>query len=151
MNQRPIGSHPTRPQDGTYLIPNDLILGRASNHVPQGPFLERCSQNHRFDFLQMLTKQFWVRWSREVFPNLVIQPKWHVEKRELMKGDVVLVQENNMIRGEWKMAVVTEPVRSDDGKIRKVLLSYRDARSSNTNIIISRPIQRLIVLVAVDE
>ena len=151
VNQRPIGSHPTSPEDGTYLTPNDLMLGRASNHVPQGPFQERTSQNHRFDFLQKLTKQFWVRWIREVFPNLIIQPKWHVERRDLKKGDVVLVQDSNVVRGEWRMAIVTEPIRSEDGKIRKALLSYKDTRSNNTKVTISRPIQKLIVLVPADE
>ena len=28
VNQRLIGSHPSTPEDGTYLYPNDLILGR---------------------------------------------------------------------------------------------------------------------------
>ena len=40
VNQRPIGRSPTQPDDGTYLCPNDLLLGRASSHVPQGPFKE---------------------------------------------------------------------------------------------------------------
>ena len=127
------------------------MLGIASNHVPQGPFQERTSQNHRFDFLQKLTKQFWVRWIREVFPNLIIQPKWHVERRDLKKADVVLVQDSNIVRGEWRMEIVTEPIRSEDGKIRKALLSYKDNRTNNTKVTISRPIQKLIVLVPADE
>ena len=150
VNQRPIGSHPTNPDEGTYLTPNDLILGRASNYVPQGPFQVRTSQRYRLDFIQQITNQFSKRWVREVFPKLVIQPKWHAEKGELKQGDIVLVADNNAVRGEWKMAIVTDPIRSEDGKIRKALLSYRDKRSDNKKISISRPIQRLIVLVPVD-
>ena len=30
VNERPIGRHPTSPDDGTYLCPNDLLLGRAT-------------------------------------------------------------------------------------------------------------------------
>ena len=41
VNQRPIGVHPSRPEDGSYICPNDLILGRSSVKVPQGPFQER--------------------------------------------------------------------------------------------------------------
>ena len=38
VNQRPIGRIPNDPDDGTYLCPNDILLGRASSTVPQGPF-----------------------------------------------------------------------------------------------------------------
>ena len=38
VNQRPIGRNPSQPDDDTYLCPNDLLLGRASSNVPQGPF-----------------------------------------------------------------------------------------------------------------
>ena len=88
---------------------------------------------------------------REVFPQLIIQPKWHVEKRDLKKGDVVLVQDSNVVWGEWKMAIVTEPIPSSDGKIRKAVLSYRDNRSDKKNIDITRPVQRLIILVAAED
>ena len=38
VNQRPIGRIPSDPDDGSYLCPNDMLLGRASSTVPQGPF-----------------------------------------------------------------------------------------------------------------
>ena len=38
MNERPIGRHPTSIDDGTYLSPNDLLLGRSTSRVPSGPF-----------------------------------------------------------------------------------------------------------------
>ena len=38
VNQRPIGRVPSDPDDGAYLCPNDVLLGRASSRVPQGPF-----------------------------------------------------------------------------------------------------------------
>ena len=33
-----IGRHPTMPEDGTYLCPNDLLLGRHTSRIPSGPF-----------------------------------------------------------------------------------------------------------------
>ena len=50
VNQRPIGRHPSHPDEESYLCPNDLILGRASTHVPQGPFKDRSNVKHRLDF-----------------------------------------------------------------------------------------------------
>ena len=43
VNQPPIGSHPSTPEDGTYLCPNDLNSGRSSTHAPQRPLNERVT------------------------------------------------------------------------------------------------------------
>ena len=67
VNQRPIGRNPTNPDDGSYLCPNDLLLGRASPNVPQGPFQERTSQQFRFDYIQKVVESFWKKWTRDYF------------------------------------------------------------------------------------
>ena len=149
INQRPIGTHPSHPDNGVYLSPNDLLLGRATASVPQGPFQDRCSNQYRFDFVQRIVSAFWKRWSREVFPNLVIYPKWHTERRNVKKGDVVLMQDANCLRGKWKMAIVTSANPSGDGKVRHVTIKYKS--SENIEIQVERPVQRLILLVPVDE
>ena len=145
VNERPIGVHPSSPEEGVYLCPNDLLLGRTTNKVPQGPFRERTSDKYRFDFLESIVKAFWKKWIREVFPNMLIQPKWHTEQRNCRKGDVVLVQDLNSVRGQWKMALVEEAIISMDGKVRRVLLSYKSP--DNTRITVERPVQKLIILV----
>jgi len=148
VNQRPIGILPTTPNDGTYLCPNDLLLGRASSKIPQGPFKERTSKAHRMDFIQSIVSAFWKRWTREVFPNLVLQPKWHTERRNLQKGDVVLVQDSNAVRGRWKMALVKEPLLSEDSKVRRVKIAYRTPEGCDQQV--ERAVQRLILLAPVD-
>lgn len=44
INQHPIGRIPNDSDDGSYLCPNDMLLGRASAQVPQGPFKARHQQ-----------------------------------------------------------------------------------------------------------
>ena len=46
INERPIGRHPTSPDDGTYLCPNDLLLGRSTARVPSGPFKFTYNPQH---------------------------------------------------------------------------------------------------------
>ena len=58
VNERPIGNHPSDPSDAVYLCPNDLLLGRASSSIPQGPFQERTSRKYRFDFTQQIVSAF---------------------------------------------------------------------------------------------
>jgi len=48
VNERPIGRHPTEPEDGSYLSPNHLLLGRATSRVPAGPFKEPTNLKKRF-------------------------------------------------------------------------------------------------------
>ena len=40
VNQLSVGHFPNDPDDGAYLCPNDMLSGRASLQVPQGPFRE---------------------------------------------------------------------------------------------------------------
>ena len=147
VNQRPIGRKPTGPEEGSYLSPNDLLLGRSTNHVPQGPFAESSSMKQRMQFLQEIVNRFWKQWSREVFPNMVIEPKWHTGKRDVQKGDVVLIQDSNTVRGEWKMGRVTQILESKDGRVRNVEVKYING---STEMKVKRPVQRLIVIVPKD-
>ncbi|XP_068735751.1 uncharacterized protein [Montipora capricornis] len=49
VNQRPIGRIPNYPDDGSYICPNDILLGRASSEIPQGPFKETNNPCHRWN------------------------------------------------------------------------------------------------------
>ena len=148
VNQRPIGKNPLTPNDGTYLCPNDLLLGRSTNQVPQGPFIEKSSTSQRLRFLQEIVNCFWKRWSREVFPNLVVEPKWHTERRNVRVGDVVMVQDSNVVRGEWKMGVIQSIMESGDGRVRNVEVAYKNGA---TNVRVRRAVQRLIVIVPFED
>ena len=75
-------------------------------------------------------------------------PKWHTEHRNIKSGDVVLVQDSNLVRGEWRKALVVKSIISGDDRVRHVIIEYT---SGNTKIKVERPVQRLIVLVPVDE
>ena len=144
VNQRPIGRNPLTPHDGTYLCPNDLLLGRSSNKAPQGPFEEYSSAKKRLNFIQEIVSRFWKKWTREIFPNLVVEPKWHTEQRNLEVNDVVMIQDANPIRGEWTLGVVEEIADSKDGRVRNVIVMYKNG---DTPMRVRRAVQRLIVIV----
>lgn len=59
MNERPIGLKPGMDLElGTYLCPNDLILGRASNHVPCGIWKDSFDAQ-KMDYVQNVVNTFW--------------------------------------------------------------------------------------------
>ena len=107
VNERPIGVHSNQIDDN-YLSPNDLLLGRASTHVPSGPFDESCSNRRRYLFVQSIVKTFWRKWLRDFCPSLLVKQKWHSQKRNIQVGDIVLIKDLNAVRGEWRRAQVVK-------------------------------------------
>ena len=120
VNQRPIGRIPNDPDDGSYLCPNDMLLGRASSAVPQGPFKETNNPRHRVEFLQKIIDSFWKRWTRDVFPLLVPRRKWNTERRNVRVDDVVMVADHNAVRGNWCIGRIVQVFPDSDGRIRNV-------------------------------
>ncbi|XP_071481170.1 uncharacterized protein [Diadema antillarum] len=120
VNQRPIGRIPTDPDDGNYLCPNDMLLGRASSDVAQGPFRETRNPRHRVEFIQRIVDTFWHRWTRDVLPLLAPRQKWHVDRRNVRVDDVAMMADANAVRGKWTIARVIQVYPGPDGKVRNV-------------------------------
>ena len=75
LNERPIGRHPREVDDGAYLCPNDLLLGRISRRAPSGPWNRGSSLTRRYEFIQTLVDAFWRKWTRDHFPITDRVPK----------------------------------------------------------------------------
>ena len=155
MNERPIGAHPTDPNEGSYLSPNHLLLGRATARVPSGPFKEATMNRHRFELVQQIIDSFWKRWIRDYFPTLMVRSKWHTEKRNVRVGDIVIVQESNMIRGKWRLAKVSKVFPGEDGLVRNVVVHYKNLGENESRHTysganyteIKRAVQKIVVLI----
>ncbi|CAC5382020.1 unnamed protein product [Mytilus coruscus] len=133
LNERPIGTSTSDPNEGTYLCPNDLILGRASSNVPVGNWDE--SDN---------------------FKNVGSSQKWHVSKRNLQVLDLVLVQDNNSFRSNWKLGQIVEAKSSRDGVTRDVTVRYKNIGpgtkyTGTQDLLIRRSAHRIVVLLPVEE
>ena len=73
-----------------------------------------------FRLRSQIVDVFWRKWTRDFFPSLIVQQKWHKKKRNVRVGDVVLVQDSNQARGNWKLGKVSKVYPGDDGRVRKV-------------------------------
>ena len=129
-NERPIGIKPNSQTDPAFLSPNSLLMGRCSDRVNSGPFqskedydLDPNSDRTRYLLVQKITDQFWKVWTKLYFPTLLRRPKWHHEQRNMMVGDVCLLQDSNAIRGEWRMCKVKKVMPDSDGKVRNVVVT----------------------------
>ena len=156
LNERPIGKHPTSPEEGAYLCPNDLLLGRATARVPGGAFKEYTSNKRRFLIVQEITNTFWRKMIRSYFPSLLIRPKWHTLRRNVKIGDIVLVQDRNVVRGEWRIGMVCKAdASSSDGVVRTCWIKYKERLAGlefpKRFKTFEQAVQRLVILVPVDE
>ena len=143
INQRPIGRIPNDPDDDHYLCSNDLLLGRASNIVPQGPFKETRNPRHRYEFCQKIVNSFWQNWYRDVFPHLVPRKKWHTSQRNVQIDDFVLIKDQNPVRGNWTKGRVVDVFPGNDSKVRNV-------KVKTVKGTYERPITKIVVLYPVE-
>ena len=88
INQRPIGRVSTDPNEGTYLCPNDILLGDAPSEIPQGPFRGTRDPRKRVKFVQRIVDDFWKHWQRDVFPALVPRRKWNANRRNVLSEEI---------------------------------------------------------------
>ena len=96
------------------------------------------------------SSSFWNRWRQEYISNLQVRNKWQTNKRNVQVDDIVIVQDNDMPRSEWKLGKVIECLPSRDGQVRRVKVLIGD-RSSDLKTfkpaVLERPIHKLVVLV----
>ena len=141
VNERPIGRIPKDPDDGAYICPNDMLLGRASSQVPQGRFKETNDPRKRVEFVQRIVDSFWRPRTRDVFPSLFPRKKWNTTTRDVQVNDIVMVADNNAVRGKWTIGRVMKVYPGKDKRIRNVtvITSGKEYNRPITKIAVIQP------------
>ena len=139
VNQCPKGRITSDPDDGSYLCPNDMLLGRVSTTIPQRPFRQTRNPRHRVEFVQKIVESFWTRWTRDVFPSLLLRKQWHAEKCNVRVDDFVIVQTSSAICRTWKVGQVFSVIPGKDGKVRNMKVKTRTGEYE-------RPITKIAVI-----
>ena len=154
MNSRPIGHKPGYDiSSGSYLCPNDILLGRTNNSVPSGVWDENAMNDKRFDFMNRVVDTFWKKWQRDYFPSLIVRQKWHTKGRAVQVRDVVLIQDHNALRGQWRIGIVTRIAESSDGLVRDVevrCVNMND-KGAASQVSVKRSVHRIVVLLPIEE
>ena len=134
------------------LTPSHLIFGRRLSALAEG--IHQRVDNNEFDDISNLHKRFlyltrklshfWSRWHKEYLVGLREAHKsGKRESPNILKGDVVLVHDDNLKRGMWKMAIVEDLIVGKDGVVRGAKL--RKAGKGKPEFI-CRPLQKLYPL-----
>ena len=144
LNDRPIGRHPTQPEDGFYLSPNSLLLGRTTNQSVPFCYVKTTKMS-RHKLVETIMNSFWKKWQQSFLPQMAHYKTWRKEQKNIQPGDVVLIEDQNAIRGIWKLGIVKNVYPGRDNLVRDVEVEVASKDGSKT--LLSRPIQKLVIIV----
>ena len=135
-----------------------LLLGRSSAQNPGG-FENLTSLHARIILVQGVVDRFWKAWTQYYAPTLVRQSKWIQEGKGINVGDVVLVADSNVLKGEYRLARVVKTTKSKDGIVRRATVAYKNYKVGEDvrvykgakDSTVERSIQNLSLLIPVEE
>ena len=111
MNSRPIGKRPNvDPLDGGPVTPNHLLLGRATSESAVGDFDVSMKITQRTEMISELLSAWWKKWYAQAFSSLVPAYRWQQKHREVQPGDVVLMYDDNDLKGHYQLARVKKTI-----------------------------------------
>ena len=132
MNCRPLGRRSRGVDDFQALRPLDLMTGFLE---PEDDTLtlsstdpgDRLRRGHKLT--QWLVQEWWERWIQRCSSNLQQRQKWRKVKRNLQKGDMVLLLDDATPPiARYPYAIVIDTKMCRDGKVRSVTLRMTDGR-----------------------
>ena len=89
---------------------------------------------------QILADHFWKKWLKEYVPALQERDKWHRPRGNAEVGDLVLLVDEPLPRGQWRMGRVVKVVPGRDGLVRTV----EGKTGASTSLV--RPMQKIYLL-----
>ena len=141
------------------LTPSHLLVGRRLLSLPDN---WSCLYDHDDDDFEVSAKQltkrmkhfssvlnhFWKRWRSEYLSELRENHRYVAKKKshtpDVRKGDVVIVHDDALPRGLWKLGRIQEVFTGRDGLSRSALV--RVAARDRQHTLLKRPLQLLYPL-----
>ena len=123
MNSRPLTPLPCDDDSIESLTPGHFLIGKPLESLPDPSFSYRSvSLLRRWHLCQSIVRHFWQRWSTECVASLRRFTKWHHPTRNAQVGDVVVLQEDNLVPARWPLGRVMKVHPGNDGLVRVVTI-----------------------------
>ena len=129
LNDRPLTYVNSDLQDPQPLMPSHLLHGRRIQQVPH-PLNDPekladltdvygTDLRNRMDKPTQLMEHFLLRWKREYLTSLreFYKTSKQSSKQLIRIGDVVIVHEDNKSRFHWRLAIVEDLIKGNDGQV----------------------------------
>lgn len=151
LNNLPIclGSKYVNLEHADLITPSRLMLGRNNRRSPTG-FVRIDTKSRLLEQMQKVERAWWETWKTEKLLEYIPQPqRWRKGGYEPKPDDIVIFtkEEKDRVLGEpvWRTGRISETVRSGDGKVRSVVIQYKNPNESvyrNTH----RSVRKIAVL-----
>ena len=159
VNSRPLALNDMSSTDSPQpLTPNHLLTMKTKVLMPPpGVFLrEDLYLRKRWRRVQHLANLFWEKWRKEFLQGLQLRKKWTKPQRNLQKGDIVMLKDENVPRNLWRLARLQDVFPSKGCLVRKVKLAIanssldkQERRIGGTQYL-ERPIHKLVLIMEAD-
>ena len=142
LNSRPLAPIPCDDDGIEPLTPGHFLVGKPLEALPD-PSASYCrvSLLRRWHLCQSLIRHFWKRWSTEYLHSLRRYNKWHRTSKNLKIGDVVVLQEDNLLPLKWPLGKIVEVHPGKDGLVRVVQVKTSSG-------VYRRPISKIALLLS---
>ncbi|XP_067940558.1 uncharacterized protein [Watersipora subatra] len=155
VNSRPLSVDNLNKPDEIVLTPNHLITMKPSQPtVVPGEFDNQEVYGRKmWRKVQQFAEHFWTEWRNQYFVHINKRQKWTKMERSIAIGDIVLIMDENLPRGQWLTAVVQQVFKDNDALVRRVQLRVanrhldRQGKKMMKPSVLERPVQKLILLV----
>lgn len=140
LNSRPMNALSDDPADLGALTPSHFLIGEPLVS-PYHPPVDDIPDNrlNGLELIQKFEQIFWKRWQMEYLNELQKRNKWTSPERNLKKGDLVLIMNNQMPPSLWQLGRVIEVHPGRDGLVRNATVKTATSQ-------FERSIQRLVAL-----
>ena len=103
------------------LTPGHFLIGKPLESLPAPSISYRSvSLLCRWHLCQSIVRHFWQRWSTEYIASLRCLTKWHHPIRNFQVGDIVVLQDDNLVPVKWPLARVMKVHSGKNGLVRVV-------------------------------
>ena len=130
LNRRPLTAISLAADDCEPLTPAHILYPamkdrRSSVVVPEN-IMETSSLRDKFAKAQSRVNGFWKAWDRDYLHLLHNRQKWKTTKDDLKVGELVLIVNEQLARGSWRLARVVQLVKSSP-HVRQLKVRTADA------------------------
>ena len=145
LNDRPFTYVSSDISDPEPLTPSDLLYGSRIQSVPHSlddpeeiedpTYVSGDGVRKQADIHGQLIRHFWSHWKKECLTSLREFNKLKVSGSDKLiirnsKGDVVIIHDNKP-RLHWKLAIVEDLIKGNDGLVRGAHVRQRTTGSPN--------------------